>query len=152
MYWLSHLFPKSHISQKICEICDLGNIWLPSDFPGHIFPKSHMCVQQLDIGYLRYVRGGEPVDDLCDKIASDLNLSLRQHNVFTGDDIVFLWSLRRFQHRLRMIKSYLATAAGSSQATQLIKEDGGKMTVEHGRVGPGADILDQPSVSVLILA
>ena len=51
-----------------------------------------------------------------------------------------------------MIKSYLATTAGSSQATQLIKEYGGKMTVEHGRVGPGADILDQPSVSVLILA
>ena len=43
-----------------------------------------------------------------------------------------------------MIKSYLATAAGSSQAIQLIKEYGGKMTVEHGRLGPGADILDQP--------
>ena len=53
-------------------------------------PSSHTCFQQLDIGYLRYVRGGELVDDLRDKIASDLNLSLRQHNVFTGDDIVFL--------------------------------------------------------------
>ena len=53
-------------------------------------PSSHTCFQQLDIGYLRYVRWGEPVDDLHEKIASDLNLSLRQHNVFTGDDIVIL--------------------------------------------------------------
>ena len=51
-------------------------------------PSSHTCFQQLDIGYLRYIRGSEAVDDLQDKIASDLNLSLRQYNVFTGDDRV----------------------------------------------------------------
>lgn len=38
---------------------------------------------------------------------------------------------------------YLAKAAGATQAALLLEERGGKYTVENGRVGPGADILDQ---------
>ena len=37
---------------------------------------------------------------------------------------------------------YLAKAAGATQAVQLLEEHGAKLTVEHGRHGPGADILD----------
>ena len=37
---------------------------------------------------------------------------------------------------------YLAKPAGATQAIQLIEENGGKVSVEHGRLGPGADILD----------
>ena len=54
--------------------------------PTNGVPSSHSCFQQLDIGYLRYVQGSDAIDDLQERVKSDLNLSLQQYNVFTGDD------------------------------------------------------------------
>ena len=51
-------------------------------------PSSHSCFQQLDVGYFRYVQGSAVIDDLQEKVKSDLSLSLQQYNIFTGDVVV----------------------------------------------------------------
>ena len=56
--------------------------------PTHHLPSSHSCFQQLDIGYLRYVDANGTMDELHEKIKTDLYRSLEQYNVFTGDGIL----------------------------------------------------------------
>ena len=51
-------------------------------------PSSHSCFQQMDVGYFRYVQGSAVIDDLQEKVKSDLSLSLQQYNIFTGDVVV----------------------------------------------------------------
>ena len=56
--------------------------------PTDRLPSSHSCFQQLDIGYLRYVDANGTIDELHEKMKTDLYRSLEQYNVFTGDGIL----------------------------------------------------------------